>query len=1020
MVTRHQLRRQASLGSLSDDRSRSPGKKAKKKKPTRAGSHLSKELARSPNGTAVEPELAESPAPIRAKKNANAHTQIEDASAACEGAINNVQPAEDPQRPTLTKKPSIVREEPEREEEEAQQDREEQLPKRAEADPTIKNASKTSAANGQPKTPEQKAKKKVQQRVASESPARSTRFASAADQLVVKHDPPPRSLSPRKSALKHSSPTRAATPSDDGSELSTQGLSAEDASARKKSARVSWNDRNTVVTAGSVTVGSAEPTKTTPVQLAIQPKKKVWQNIVPKPKKQGPPVEEGETMSPRPTLPSFGSVREKKAKGAEERPLVRPNEKTQNDHNAAAPENIDDRSSHSSGDSLLDDTSEDLNESFTEAGTETSGKEISLRDEADEGTVPSISISQASPQPAKDDEQFFDDAASNGATTPSGAGNKSSESDGEEEIYSDAYSDATNTDADGFMSLDAVLESPPASPTLKNAQIATATANKTAEPSIVPEMATTEDGAPNDWENAKAYWKSLSLEKRRQLEQEAIAEGDDDKAVAHDKPEEEDQHGGNSTPESSSSSQRVYQITPGTSWDAKDAGKKALANGSSQMRSSMRETESKTLRQNSAQKEGFRKSMRDGRPSSAGSATDETLHANTGSTGMSKTLRARPATADTSVGPRLAGGGRPASYHPDTATSQKSAVSNPQRGSNMQRRGSDSSESSFKRARARSGSEGAREFRRSMRAAPSDAATNNADSNRFSLRSLSPTAFRRNSVSSVPSSPQMGTARMRQSLRGESVDAVTRRRSLFPRSGKSSKTRSGSRFADSSDEEDGGGGSRLFSSRFADSSDEEDAATPTIGKSFPKSLRSKSSRATASAIDIRSSTIGFESPDIANQVGIITQPKRNSIAAASHSEAGTPVKPGHTRRGSFMSMLRRKKDNAENTPTATPEPLVTSAVTGESWPLPAPDPSTSNAVEHPDKDSSDDRPSTAGGQGKLSKGKSKYLRRRSASQGMVGLGHEPIAGADVPDVPGLSPQKKKKFGTLRKMFGLHN
>lgn len=882
--------------------------------------------------------------------------------------------------------------------------------KQVEVDPNINVATKTISTNGQPKTPEQKAKKTAQQRVPSESPARSTRFASAADQLVVKHDPPPRSLSPRKSALKHASPTRAATPSDDGSEPSTQGLSAEDASARKKSARVSWNDRNTVVTADSV---ATEPTKTATVQPTVQPKKKTWPNIVPKPKKQAPAVEEGETMSPRPVLPSFGSVREKKSKGVEERPLVRPSDKAQNDRSATAPENLDDGSSHSSGDSLLDDTSEELNDSFTEAGTETSGKDFPLGHyDVDAENVPSISISQASPQPGKDGKEFFDEAAAKDAT-PSRASNKSSESDGEEEVYTDAYSDATNTDADGFMSLDAVLESPPASPTLAQARVAA----EAPESSSAPDAATVEESTPSDWENAKAYWKSLSLEKRRQLEQEAMAEGDDNTGVAENGPEEESQHQGNSTAESTSSGQRVYQITPGTPWEGNNAGKKTAANGSAQLRTSMRQTESKTLRQNSVKKEGFRKSMRDERPSSAGNSTGDSMQ----STGMSKTLRARPATADTSAtGARLASGGRPASYHPDTASSRKATASNTQNASSLQRHGSDSSESSFKRARARSGSAGAREFRRSMRAAPSDAATSNADSNRFSLRSLSPTAFRRNSVSSVPTSPQLGTARMRQSLRGESVDTATHRRSLFSRSGKPGKAKGGSRFVDSSDEEEAGTGPKPFSSRFADSSDEEDDAAPAIGKSFPKSLRSKSNRATASAVDIRSSNMGFESPDIANQDAIITQPKRNSFTAGSHSEAGTPVKPGHTRRGSFMSMLRRKKENPENIPTATPEPIMTGAVAGESWPLPAPEQQTNDVVESPDKDGNDDRPSTAGGQVKLNKGKSKYLRRRSASQGMVGLGHEPLPGADAPDVPDLSPQKKKKFGSLRKMFGLHN
>ncbi|UZP37414.1 hypothetical protein NXS19_005230 [Fusarium pseudograminearum] len=138
-------------------------------------------------------------------------------------------------------------------------------------------------------------------RVHSESPARSpartTHFAPKTDQLIVRHEPPPRSLSPRKSALKYSSP-RDASPSEDGSDASVawSGMAREDSDAlRKKSVRVSFDDGNTAI------MGEAAPAPDTDSpRLASPQSKKPWHSIIGRNKKDSITLDEDETMTPVP------------------------------------------------------------------------------------------------------------------------------------------------------------------------------------------------------------------------------------------------------------------------------------------------------------------------------------------------------------------------------------------------------------------------------------------------------------------------------------------------------------------------------------------------------------------------------------------------------------------------------------------------------------------------------------------------------------------------------------------------
>ncbi|KAL8350820.1 hypothetical protein RB601_000963 [Gaeumannomyces tritici] len=177
------------------------------------------------------------------------------------------------------------------------------------------------------------------QRTHSNSPVRVAHFGPVQRTLSVRHSPPPRSISPRKSALKQHSPPRS-TSSDDGPESSATSPTHEDAAlARKKSVRVSFNDKETVV--GNDEPADAPSPKAESPRASSPPSsgRRTWfSNIGRSKKKDLPSFDDDEVMKPRPALPSFGSVREKKKpREEEERPLVRPADPTNLAHSPESP-----------------------------------------------------------------------------------------------------------------------------------------------------------------------------------------------------------------------------------------------------------------------------------------------------------------------------------------------------------------------------------------------------------------------------------------------------------------------------------------------------------------------------------------------------------------------------------------------------------------------------------------------------------------------------------------------------------
>lgn len=148
----------------------------------------------------------------------------------------------------------------------------------------------------------------------TEHKASGSQYLSPTDLVGnLRHNPPARSVSPRKSALKHSN-SRGPSPLGENPEGWTAGHGGGDLSdastntpegkpMRKKSVRVSFDEGSNVVV--------TEPE---------MPARRIWSGGLRN--RSNSPSEESEGMGPRPNLPVFGSVRKEKKLVVEDRPLV--------------------------------------------------------------------------------------------------------------------------------------------------------------------------------------------------------------------------------------------------------------------------------------------------------------------------------------------------------------------------------------------------------------------------------------------------------------------------------------------------------------------------------------------------------------------------------------------------------------------------------------------------------------------------------------------------------------------------
>lgn len=722
-------------------------------------------------------------------------------------------------------------------------------------------------------------------RVQSMSPTR-TKFNPIAttDNLMVRHSPPPRAVSPRKSALKTS---QSPHPSSRGLDVSTdRSVSPSEASttaddytqtSRKKANRVSFDDGGTVVL-GPDPSNDSEPAQPKRTWFKGFTKRKDWSE------------DEDEIMKPRPMLPSFGSVRQQKRNSqptSPDRPLVMPGDGTSRPQEQTSPplfttatgEVIESppgiSTDHLVGGILAhDSTSETSSMPAGQPNHVTSGINDTNRNGVESVNqalrqstkvvedVPEINILQASPnleqtennhlfsttneehhptvtpktvglaeptEPLPVASSMLGGIAEN-AHHPPAIPEESDDDTDHDSIYSDAAEDFNEAEGDGFLSLDAVVESPigdrapglaittpPESPTIQLSHDSAVRHGLTRQ-SSEPKM---DEG----WIKAQQYWTGLSAEKRHEKELEALkvkTEAESSASTPAPAPrriKKKDNVGPPSHPE------RSYMIKPGS---------KVSANGAITYESPKRAPATDTQ---------MRKSMRtnDIKPARATQAPDEThmrksMRAGNHDTSQPRATKARPVSLPAKASEAT-------HTRPVSASVAEASVAmyskNQRTAPSMQRKASAESDSSFRKARPTSENIS---LRRSMRGSDSQGQTSPSvgpSTARLTLRSLSPVnSLRRPAApSNGASQPSSMRGTMRnpsagsRTLRGPPARARSPLRIPIPGFGRStdspksvkqgpkpSKQRS-SRFADSSDEDEG---PSFFSSRYADSSDEED------------------------------------------------------------------------------------------------------------------------------------------------------------------------------------------------------
>ena len=694
----------------------------------------------------------------------------------------------------------------------------------------------------------------------------------------------------------------------------------------------------------------------------------------------------------------------------------------------------------------------------------------------DPTTPATIGIAEPAPLEVQPSAAVFGDIATENTHGIPAIMEETEESDAS--IYSDAAEDLSDEDDDGFQSLNAVVESPivptsvpglaittpPESPTVRTAK-ERAYKSQLSKKSSAPDL---DEG----WEKAQEYWKGLSADKRRQLEQEARDEaeaGEDSDSTIEAKPAPKPKTKKKAAVPSTAAEVPVYrQPNPNERTYMIPPGSKAGPDGHTPlMRSSMRGDPS-----NTAEDPHIRKSMR-GPGSMRGSLRNE----------EGKGKKSRPVSLPASKADQA-----PVKTHARNLSASAAAVSDaarrdmaPKPAPVLRRKSSQDSDSSFKRARK--STEGS-SMRRSMRGSVDEHQQPTVQSSRFSIRSLSPTGSTRRAFGSG-TAPTSSQTHMRNSLRNAQAPAPSMRGPKSEKSGRfqgfgrSSSAKPiptpirqrSSRFADSSDEEDA---RPAFRSRFVDSDDSDDdvlaprtgafgagtmrANAPARGIAKSKAVEDGDSSDLPDSDDEKKSPVSPLSPGLklsknrqngsATAQGVPLASGSLRRSGSGRETMGSPTitttvtaatRPSHNRRGSFMSILRRKKPDPSSkvrksdaeSPARRDTPLersksdlaavkrqesYTSTTGGEgppsspklqkkppSWPLVGD--ATPRIVG-----GEDGRPFTADDGDEKAARPDLGSRRFTAT----GLGEVDLNGSGA----AVKARKKKKFGALRRMFRL--
>ena len=490
------------------------------------------------------------------------------------------------------------------------------------------------------------------------SPARAAHFSSQPEYETpggTKHQPPARSVSPAKSALKHS-PSRGHSPigAIGGGESRRQGLTASEASdtasnisddglrsltKKKKTARVSFDD-------DSIAVGRAASPPVSldsPVILSPQSKQKSrsWFDLVREKNQESmlSNLDQDSVIKPIPALPSFGRMRSRtdeqaldsteneepskdwandtlRSMGSSTDQVVGglfsqdaaiknnqdgiPPKQDQGPQEPLPPEvtSVEGSGYHSDDDTNYVDNQQEVKDLAIMGGAHQVSDDILSKDmassdgqgenvtsELPSANVPWISLQPATPaletgrsertswlgmpggfpSTSNATENSKESAVSVAETYPeitpatvgiaepeleaaaaqhslgishvgevaeglrtqieSQNGDESDDSGGS--IYSDAAEDPDELEGDGFGSINAIVESPAASPLTavpgRPSPINTAPMTKTSRPSPLTrnESELSEPASDAGWDKAQAYWSGLSQNRREQLEQAA-------------------------------------------------------------------------------------------------------------------------------------------------------------------------------------------------------------------------------------------------------------------------------------------------------------------------------------------------------------------------------------------------------------------------------------------------------------------------------------------------------------------
>ncbi|KAK2624798.1 hypothetical protein QTJ16_005991 [Diplocarpon rosae] len=554
---------------------------------------------------------------------------------------------------------------------------------------------------------------------------------------------------------------------------------------------------------------------------------------------------------------------------------------------------------------------------------------IVVEHEASEPTLADVGIAEPDPEAPRAESPVLGDISAYNSQSP--IQEEPEDSDADASIYSDAAEDLSDDEGTGFMSLDAVADSPVAKTNIPGLDISTppdSPTTKTAKNKAYQRSQLSRQNSEPDieqgWEKVQAYWSTLSAEKKRRLEMEAREEAGGSSTEVEDKPAPTPKKKKKVSvqpspvylePQLQVSSERTYMISPGA---------KAGASGHVPIKSSMRAELPST-----AEDPHIQQSMR-GPGSMRGSLRAEELKG-----GLQK--KQRPVSLPAQANPI---GGRHVRNlsAAGAAAAQGAAVRDTMPKPALRRKNSAESDGSLKRSSLQVSD--IPSFRSSMRGSvdSNPARRAQSQSSRFSIRSLSPagSAFRRPLNGSAAPQPSLSDTHLRNSMRN-SYDATPSLRNRGPpkKAGSSGRSAPGktqqkpvrrfaSRFADSSDEEEE---RPSFRSRFVDSSDDDE---PTTLNPVGRKMRNN---APVRGIPKRSGIDEGDSSDLPDSDDEKPKPSKRQNGNASTAVSSQPsaslrrsgsgrgtiglpaaelhlARPSDSRRGSFLSILRRKKPDA--------------------------------------------------------------------------------------------------------------